>query len=749
MDLRLRTVFSISPLKISIVLIIAVIVLYFFNLSFLRFMELKALDLRMVSRGERPSGGETVIAAIDEKSLGELGRWPWSRSTIARLVDALKAYEAKAIGFDIVFAEPDDNAGMRDLTDISRQIEQLGIKDPRLSGIIRGKRAKADTDADLTKSIKRAGNVTLGYFFHTSRKDVAHLSEAVIRENAERIFSSKYQIIQFRSSPDTSAMIEAHAVVPNIKEITDAAQNCGYFNAFPDSDGVLRWAPLVIRFQDDFYPSLALSVLLQYMDWPMLALNLGDTGVEGIRMGDIDIPTDESGRMLINYLGPAKTFPHYSISDIIHGRLDPELIRDKIVLVGATATGIYDLRTTPYSAVYPGVEVHANVIDNIIHSDFIRRPGWTGLLDILAIISFGLIIGVALPRTGALQGFFLSFAVLTAFVFGNVYVFSHHNLWIDLVYPALTIIVVYTGVTVYKYITEERERKKIRNAFQYYLTSSVINEMLKDPSKLKLGGEKKDLTVLFSDIRGFTTISEKLSPEELVQLLNEYLTAMTNVVFKYDGLLDKYMGDAIMAVFGAPLSQIDHAARACRTGLDMMKELRGFQKKWSEEGKPVLNIGIGINSGEMVVGNMGSEMRFDYTVMGDSVNLGSRLEGINKEYGTNIVISEFTHDKIQGAFICRELDSVRVKGKKFPVRIYELLAEEDGSGEQFAWVKIFEEGLAKYRQQQWDAAVSDFRKVLEVRPDDQPSLHYIERCNELKESPPGAGWDGVYTMTGK
>ncbi|MCX5843757.1 MAG: adenylate/guanylate cyclase domain-containing protein, partial [Deltaproteobacteria bacterium] len=295
-----------------------------------------------------------------------------------------------------------------------------------------------------------------------------------------------------------------------------------------------------------------------------------------------------------------------------------------------------------------------------------------------------------------------------------------------------------------------REKKKIRGAFQYYLTASVINEMLKDPAKLKLGGDKKDLTVLFSDIRGFTTIAENMkTPEELVHLLNEYLTAMTNVVFTYDGLLDKYMGDAIMAVFGAPLNQPDHPLRACKTALDMMDELKKLQIKWADEGRPVLTIGIGINSGDMVVGNMGSEMRFDYTVMGDSVNLGSRLEGINKEYGTNIVISESTHNAVKDILFCRELDSVRVKGKNLPVKIYELLGEKKDAEKWEKAVGIFEEGLSKYRQCLWDEAIISFQRVLEIKADDAPAKLYIVRCQELKKNPPEEPWDGVFTMTKK
>ena len=710
---QFKRLLSISPLKISLVIVFIAIILYFMNIPFLRFMELKTLDLRTVSRGERCPGGDIVIATIDEKSLAELGRWPWPRSTIAKLVDTLKEYEAKVVGFDIVFAEP------------------------------------ADTDAILSRSIKRAENVTLGYFFHTAEKEIAYLSKKETQKGAENIAYSKYQIVQFTGKPDESILPKACAVAANVEPLSDAAENSGHFNYFPDSDGTIRWSPLVIEFGDNFYPPLSLSVLLQYLDWPMITLKMTDFGVEGIKIGDIDIPTSESGRMLINYLGPAKTFPHYSITDIINGRLKPALFKDKIVLVGATATGIYDMRVTPFSTIFPGIEIHATVIDNMLHQTFLKRPGWTGLLDIAAIFFFGLIIGIVLPRVRAVPGVFLSFLLLVTYVLINRFIFSHYNLWLNLVYPVLTILIVYICITIYKYITEEREKKKIRGAFQYYLTPSVINEVLKDPSKLKLGGEKKYLTVLFSDIRGFTTVSERLSPEELVHLLNEYLTAMTGVVFKHEGLLDKYMGDAIMAVFGAPLPQEDHPARTCSTALGMMEELKTLQKKWADEGRPVLDIGIGVNSGDMVVGNMGSEMRFDYTVMGDSVNLGSRLEGINKEYGTNIIISEYTYDRVKEQFFCRELDLVRVKGKELPVKIYELLGEMGDSEKWEGFVKLFEDGLAKYRQGEWDEAVICFQNALSVRSGDFSSEMYIRRCRELKKNPPVGEWDGVYTMTKK
>ncbi|MEN6318352.1 MAG: CHASE2 domain-containing protein [Syntrophaceae bacterium] len=745
----MKKMFSMSPLKIALLVILIAVIMFFIDVPFLRFMELKTLNLRMVSRGQLATGGEIVIAAVDEKSLSELGRWPWPRSTHAELVDRLKEYGAKAVGFDIVFAEPDANSSLKTIDELSKEMKMAGIQDKKIQQLLDRKKMTADNDTILSESIAKAKNVTLGYFFHLSSEDVAYLSEEDIEAAAENLDNSRYQIIKADSEPDESRLVHAYSAAVNLKSLNDAAENSGYFNAIPDSDGTIRWSPLVIQYQDSYYSSLALSLLLQYLDWPMLTLNMAEFGVAGISIGDTFIPTNENGWLLINYLGPAKTFPHYSISDIINGQISPDTFKDKIVIVGATAIGIYDLRVTPYSNVYPGVEIHANVLDSILHQNFLRQTDVTKAVDVFSIILFGLIMGIAIPRVKAIYGILLSLLIIIVFVITNAFIFTHYNLWLNMIYPVLTMLMIYLGITIYRYITEEREKKKIRGAFQYYLTASVINEMLKDPSKLKLGGDKKDLSVLFSDIRGFTTISEKLTPEELVHLLNEYLTAMTNVVFHYNGLLDKYMGDAIMAVFGAPLDQPDHALRACRTALGMMDELKKLQKKWTEENKPVLNIGIGINSGDMVVGNMGSDMRFDYTVMGDSVNLGSRLEGINKEYGSNIIISEYTYEVVKDVLFCREMDAVRVKGKKQPVKIYELLCEMKDAEKWKQPVNLFEEGLVKYKQGLWDEAIEFFNKVLEIQPVDAPSHLYIERCKELKKNPPEGTWDGVFTMTRK
>jgi adenylate cyclase len=315
--------------------------------------------------------------------------------------------------------------------------------------------------------------------------------------------------------------------------------------------------------------------------------------------------------------------------------------------------------------------------------------------------------------------------------------------------PLSEIVVLSFSMIFFNYVVADREKRQVRTAFQYYLTKSVMEEMLKHPEKLKLGGDKRELTVLFSDIRGFTTISERLPPEELVRTLNEYLTPMTDLVFKHEGTLDKYMGDAIMAVWGAPLTQEDHALRACAAAVEMLEKLKELCKRWAEQGRPLIDIGIGINSGHMAVGNMGSDMRFDYTVMGDNVNLGSRLEGTNKEYGTRIIISEFTFALVKGKVVARELGSVRVKGKKKPVGIYELRGIGAPQGQEAQAIELFSQGLLAYRARDWDGAEKALRAVEAAWPGDGPTSHYLDDIAEKRASPPAEGWDGVYEMKHK
>ncbi|MBU1208232.1 MAG: CHASE2 domain-containing protein [Proteobacteria bacterium] len=723
--------------------------IYYLDPDFLSLLELKTLDLRFLSRGKIVTTGEVALITIDEKSLDELGRWPWPRVRMAQLLDALVKYEAKVVGFDIVWAEPDENSELKSLSALKQKMNELKLTNRDLEIYLAQAIQKADTDRILADSLARSRRAVLGYFFHFFAKEDPPREKKQLPKGLPPL--STYNLVKYSSAEAVKVhLFEANYAEVNIPVIAAAAEGAGYFNIFPDRDGTVRWIPLVIKYQDRHYCALSLAVLQKFLDNSPLVLRLAEFGVEEIRLGDLFIPTNEEGRMLINYRGPQKAFPHYSATDVIHGRVPLNAFQGKIVLVGATAMGIYDIRVTPFDHVFPGLEVHANVIDTILKQQFLHRPNWVTLFDLLAIIVLGLILGIILPKVKALWGALIGISLFFAFILTSNQLFQQQGIWVNQTYPLFNLVLTYLMITGYRYMTEERERKKVRGAFQYYLHASVVEQMLKDPEKLKLGGEKKDLTVLFSDIRGFTSISEHMTPERLVKFLNEYLTKMTDIVFKYDGLLDKYMGDAIMAIWGAPLDQSDHPLRASYTALEMVEELHLLQQKWATEGMPRLNIGIGINAGPMVVGNMGSERRFDYTAMGDSVNLGSRLEGLNKLYGTNIIISEMTHERVQGEILGRELDLVRVKGKDQPVKIYELLSRRAKAlPEQKALVEEFQAALEEYRNRHWETARKIFQSILQRSPEDGPAKLYVERCQTLEKTPPPEDWDGVYIMTTK
>ena len=745
----LKRFFRLSGLKIALLSILAVSVIYYVDPDFLSWLELKTLDWRFHSRGKIVTTGEVALVAIDEKSLDELGRWPWPRVRMAQLLDALVKYEAKVVGFDIVWAEPDENSELKSLSALKQKMNELKLTNRDLEKYLSQAIQKADTDRTLADSLARSRRAVLGYFFHFFTKEDLPKEKKQLPKDLPPL--STYNWVKYSSQAAAKVpLFEATYAEVNIPVIAEAAEGAGYFNIFPDRDGTVRWIPLVIKYQDKHYCALSLAVLQKFLNNSPLVLRLAEFGVEEIRLGDLFIPTNEEGRMLINYRGPQKTFPHYSATDVIHGRVPVNAFRGKIVLVGATAMGIYDIRVTPFDHVFPGLEVHANVIDTILKQQFLYRPNWVTLLDLLAIIVLGLILGIILPKVKALWGALIGISLFFAFFLTSHQLFQKQGIWVNQTYPLFNLVLTYLMITGYRYMTEERERKKVRGAFQYYLNASVVEQMLKDPEKLKLGGEKKDLTVLFSDIRGFTSISEHMTPERLVKFLNEYLTKMTDIVFKYDGLLDKYMGDAIMAIWGAPLDQSDHPLRACYTALEMVEELRLLQQRWATEGMPRMNIGIGINAGPMVVGNMGSERRFDYTVMGDSVNLGSRLEGLNKLYGTNIIISEMTYERVREEILGRELDLVRVKGKDQPVKIYELLSRRAKTlPEQKALAEEFQAALGEYRNRNWETARKIFQSILERYPADGPARLYVERCQTLEKTPPPEDWDGVYTMTTK
>jgi len=604
----LEKITKLGPFQITLLVIIISIILYSISPPFLNLLELKAYDLRFQYRGAEKPGDEIVIVKIDEESIRAIGRWPWSREHWANLIDALTESGAKVIGIDAIFAEEESMLA----------------------------------DAQLAEAIGASDSVVLGYFFVTSEEEIKEFEAASAMEDANRVTP---QSLPSRLGPKAVKEIpltEALYMRSNIAMISERAKGLGFFNVDlavkGNIDGTVRWVPLVMKFQNKIYPSLALQALREYRGGPQPpVLKVADYGVEGIQLGETFIPTGEQGGFLANYRGGRSSFPSYSFSKVISGEVAKENFKDKIILVGATATGIYDARVTPFDTGLPGVEIHATVVDNILHRDFILQPDWVRAINIPAIILMALIPGLLIQRLSPLKGAPISMGLLLTYMVANWYFLVNQRMWMNLVYPLVAFFGVFVAVTIYQYVTEEREKRKIRSTFQFFVSPGVVNEILKNPGKLQLGGERKVLTVLFSDIRDFTYLSENLSPETLTKLLNLYLTPMTDIVFKHQGTLDKYMGDAIMAIFGAPLEQNDHAEKACHTAL--------------VDGIPEISMGVGINSGPMSVGNMGSDMLFDYTVVGDNVNLGSRLEKLNREYGYPSTYKGYIY--LQGAGYCQ------------------------------------------------------------------------------------------------
>ncbi len=752
---RWKLIFGLNSRSITAFSLVLALALFLFGIPILDVVELKTYDLRFRSRGIKTPHPDIVAAVLDEKSLDQEGRWPWPRNKIARIIDILDHDGAKVIVFDIGFIEPDENNNLLLIERIDRELEALRIENPELRRFIDEQRRRADNDLILADSMERAGakNI-LGYFFYMRKAFLEYdLAQSDIERRLETISGSKYPLIIYsRDDMPFEPFRRAYAPAPNLPLLHKAADSSGYFNMEPDpQDGIVRTMPIMYKCGDEVYAPLSVQAVWHYLDRPQMMIRVADYGIQGLQIGDRRVPTDEMGYMRINYLGPEKTFPHYPLSDILKKEFTAGTFKDKIVIVGASAIGLGDIRNTPFSSTgeYPGLEIHATVIDNIIQGDHISKPEWATVFDVMAIVVLCLLTGLVVPRLSAVKAIMAAVALLIFYFLVNRWLFVQTGLWVNLVYPLISVILAYTSLTVYYYLTEERERKKIRSAFSYYVSNSVVNQMLKEPDKLKLGGEKKDLSVLFSDIRSFTSISEGMTPEDLVHLLNEYLTVMTDIVFKYEGTLDKYIGDALMAIYGAPMDQPDHPGRACASALDMMDGLKALNEKWIREGKMPLDIGIGINTGPMMVGNMGSDQRFDYTVMGDAVNLGSRLEGANKSYKTHILISGSTYERVKDDFVCMELDSVRVKGKKQPVGIFELISRKELPARDMEAIARFHQGLQLYKGRNWDRAIEVFEGVNAMDQTLYAARLYIERCNELKKDPPGPDWDGVFTMTTK
>ncbi len=688
------------------------------------------LQIRTQSLNKPVSRDNPVaIIDIDDKSLQAEGRWPWERGKIGQLVNQLAKQGAAVIVFDIVFPEKERNIA----TAISNELKEKNLLTPSFDMALKKIEPSLDEDMLFANALTRISSVlAIGFSPRTQAQN--HLPPPLFKLTPEE--------------KEHLAIKDASGYISNIPILQQAAKVGGFINIFSDSDGIIRRAPLVIQYHQNVYPSLALQAVLSFLgEKPALITQAYSSFIklEGVQVGSRIIPTDARGQVFIPFIGRSYTFPYYSATDVLHGRIADEDLLGKILFIGTSATGMGDLEATSIQSPFPGVEIQASVANGILTSHFSYKPAWTLGANLFLTILFGLITTLCFPFLGPKSLSFIIVFLPVLMLFLNHWLWVKTGLILSLLIPVSLVLIIGIINLVYGYLFEKRKREHLKTMFGQYVPAKHIDEMIKTSSDYALQGEDRDMSVLFADIRNFTSISENLKAKKLVELLNTFFTPMTEIIFKHHGTIDKYVGDLIMAFWGAPLHDKNHAANAVQSALEMLEKVDEFRVSLAPHQWPDIKIGIGINSGIMSVGDMGSRFRRNYTVLGDAVNLASRAESLTKFYGVNIIVTEYTQQHLISKFVFRKLDRVRVKGKKKGVEIYEaicLIAKSNST--LTAELDLYHQAQDFYFSQQWDQADTIFSKLHQQNPHKTIYKIYLERINEFKKSPPPAEWDGVY-----
>jgi adenylate cyclase len=717
----------------------------FYQLGFINFLEAKLYDTRMRVTLPHKHDERIIILDIDEKSLKEEGRWPWSRDKLAVLMDKLfEKYRVAVVGFDVVFAEKDSSSGLSVLQSLSEnQLKDVS----QFQSAFKQLKPGLEYD-DLFASKLKERNVVLGYYFNEGSKNIS----GVLPQPVLPVGTFKGRPISFTQWSGYGA---------NLAEFQDAALAAGHFNPLVDFDGVVRRIPMIAEFDGAYYESLSLAVVRSLLSFPKLipgfatdSKNKDYAGLEWLELklpqGSLRIPVDSDVSTLVPYQGPRGAFKYISVTDVLNERVPVTDLQNKIILVGTTTPGLLDLRATPIDEVYPGVEIHANMISGILSQTIKSNPPYVMGVEVVLLLVIGGSLCFILPLLTPVQVTLTAAVAFITTVVGNGLLWQYANFAVPLASGLLMILVLFALNMSYGYFFVSRTKKQITDLFGQYVPKEVVGELSERPQHVSMEGDSREMTILFSDVRGFTTISEKLNdPKKLSQLMNAFLTPLSRIVYKYRGTIDKYMGDCIMAFWGAPLLDERHAHNSIVAGLEMLKTLENLQPEFADKGWPPINIGVGINTGKVSVGNMGSEVRVAYTVMGDAVNLASRLEGITKEYGVGIVVGENT--KVAAPdFIYRELDLVKVKGKDEPVAIFEPIGitgtVEAALVEE---IKLFHRVLRSYRKQEWDKAELNLFNLQKMSPNTKLYQVYAERVVYFRNNPPESDWDGVFVFKTK
>lgn len=714
------------------------------RIGFIDNLESIIYDARLRLTMPRTVDNRIVILDIDEKSLvepaeGGEGRWPWPRNRLALLLDKLfDHYGIAAVGFDVVFGERDPSSGLRVL-------EQLGADQlkgvPQFQTVLAEVKPRLDYDQLFAQSMKNR-NVVLGYTFLGEERVKGAVAAPVLT------------VADFGGNPPPTEQYQGYT--GNLAEFQKNAPSGGHFNPIVDDDGMTRRVPMLAKYKDGYYEPLSLAVWRLIAGSPAVKPRMaeegsiaGYVGLEGVNVGKYTIPVDERGSALVPYRGPQRSFVYHSLVDVLNGRTPIDELRGKIALVGASAPGLLDLRATPVDPAYPGVEIHANLIAGILDENIKHKPPYAQGAEFVLVLLIGLALAVWLPVLPAHYAMLVTFTTLLLALGINLSFFQYAHVVLPIATVLVMILTLFVLNMAYGFLIEGRGRRQITGLFGQYVPKEVVDEMANNPGQASMEGESREMTVLFSDVRGFTTISEGLDPKALSELMNGFLTPLTEVIYRHRGTIDKYMGDCIMAFWGAPLPDEHHARNGVLAGIEMQRTLKDMQEYFRSRNWPDIRIGVGLNTGRMSVGNMGSQIRLAYTVMGDAVNLGSRLEGITKEYGADIIVGEDTKNAVPD-IIFREIDRVRVKGKDVAVAIFEPLGLEGHVDKAILEeADKFNEALQLYRKQEWDMAEQRLLELTKLRPNAVLYEVFTERIAFLRANPPGPGWDGAFTFQTK
>ncbi len=731
---KLRTAALVGLVGASLTL--AVCALFVIRPNLMVYMEYKLYDILLQRTHHNATSGVPIVVDLDEATLQEYGQWPWPRYRVALLLARLKESGVRAVGLDVVFAEPDRTSPDVLLRELKRDL--------RVEARIQGLPPQLmDNDAVLA-NVLQAGPYVLGRHFFTADRALDKQSDKNVQRPTHTLPHAFLFLPDVDQRHSLARIANASAATLNHKRLREAATAAGFFTTSMDWDGILRRTPLFMRHGGELYPSLALATLARAHGeaLPTALIHMDENGVFAMEFKGLRIPLDASGNLLLKFRGPRRTFRYVSAGDVLAQRYADGGLEGKIALVGSSASGLMDLRSTPLDPVYPGVETHATIIDMLLQRDFIARPSWAWGGELLATAAVGFVFTVLLAVTRA--RFALALALGSGYAMWRGAVWCMEQGWhVSPLFPMLVLGLVFLGLTMMRFWREETQKRFFKTAFSSYVAPAVVEQLAEAPERLSLTGEEKQISILFTDLRGFTSLSETLTPQQLSALLHAYFTPMTEIITQRMGTVDKFIGDAIMAFWNAPLDVSDHQCRAVEAAVAMAHALKTLNPSLQREYGVTLRIGAGVHCDTVRVGNMGSNNLFNYTIIGDGVNLTSRLEGLTKFYGVTILMSEHVAACAHGHVASFEVDTVRVKGKAQSVTIFAPRLDE--SDEE---VNDHKEALEMYKQHAFERALTRFTRLQESTGRRLYTV-YAERCRYLRANPPQEGWDSVFSHESK